>query len=353
MRNRTLVRHMVQSGIVKNQKDLGEKMGYKNESAFSQVINEKVVEPKNFTAKLKKILPNLNEQWLTTGEGSMLIPITPISTGVVKGATIPPVRVVVNTDKKLVLPKRNALTALSLTGRGKQKLVTSNTDGTFTIENVEESVTPIPIASVQANIDTGKLSPNENTEMVTADNAEVIPVVPAKIVREENVDIVEYVEKKYDDIEKITLNQLFPDVDVFHRVTSDSMVPAINPGDMVALKKITDPGLIFLGEPYALNTVSTGLFIRYITDMNETAIYCEAADEDKKPFWVEKSKITNAFAIAGYIGQNIIALDRSKVALIKEQRERIAHLETLVDTACEREKKLIDQQQKLIDFLTK
>ena len=263
------------------------------------------------------------------------------------------VRVVVPTDKKLVIPKKYADNALRFAAKKEPKLIRKNEDGTIVIENVEEHTTPIPIASVQANIDTGKLSPNENTEMVTADNAEVIPVVPAKIVREENVDIVEYVEKKYDDIEKITLNQLFPDVDVFHRVTSDSMVPAINPGDMVALKKITDPGLIFLGEPYALNTVSTGLFIRYITDMNETAIYCEAADEDKKPFWVEKSKITNAFAIAGYIGQNIIALDRSKVALIKEQRERIAHLETLVDTACEREKKLIDQQQKLIDFLTK
>lgn len=263
------------------------------------------------------------------------------------------VRVVVPTDKKLVIPKKYAYNALRFAAKKEPKLIRKNEDGTIVIENVEEHTTPIPIASVQANIDTGKLSPNENTEMVTADNAEVIPVVPAKIVREENVDIVEYVEKKYDDIEKITLNQLFPDVDVFHRVTSDSMVPAINPGDMVALKKITDPGLIFLGEPYALNTVSTGLFIRYITDMNETAIYCEAADEDKKPFWVEKSKITNAFAIAGYIGQNIIALDRSKVALIKEQRERIAHLETLVDTACEREKKLIDQQQKLIDFLTK
>lgn len=263
------------------------------------------------------------------------------------------VRVVVPTDKKLVIPKKYAYNALRFAAKKEPKLIRKNEDGTIVIENVEEHTTPIPIASVQANIDTGKLSPNENTEIVTADNAEVIPVVPAKIVREENVDIVEYVEKKYDDIEKITLNQLFPDVDVFHRVTSDSMVPAINPGDMVALKKITDPGLIFLGEPYALNTVSTGLFIRYITDMNETAIYCEAADEDKKPFWVEKSKITNAFAIAGYIGQNIIALDRSKVALIKEQRERIAHLETLVDTACEREKKLIDQQQKLIDFLTK
>lgn len=263
------------------------------------------------------------------------------------------VRVVVPTDKKLVIPKKYAYNALRFAAKKEPKLIRKNEDGTIVIENVEEHTTPIPIASVQANIDTGKLSPNENTDPITAENAEVIPVVPAKIVREENVDIVEYVEKKYDDIEKITLNQLFPDVDVFHRVTSDSMVPAINPGDMVALKKITDPGLIFLGEPYALNTVSTGLFIRYITDMNETAIYCEAADEDKKPFWVEKSKITNAFAIAGYIGQNIIALDRSKVALIKEQRERIAHLETLVDTACEREKKLIDQQQKLIDFLTK
>lgn len=60
------------SGLSSSQKDLGKKMGYNNESAFSQIINEKASCPKEFTKKLKVIVPNLNLDWLETGEGEML-----------------------------------------------------------------------------------------------------------------------------------------------------------------------------------------------------------------------------------------------------------------------------------------
>ena len=66
-RNKILVRHIVSLGLAASQKDLGVKMGYENESYFSQIINEKVETPKDFILKLKNILPNLSEAWLLTG----------------------------------------------------------------------------------------------------------------------------------------------------------------------------------------------------------------------------------------------------------------------------------------------
>lgn len=71
-RYKILIRYMISEGLASSQKDLGAKIGYTNESAFSQVINGKAIEPKNFIDKLKSILPDINDQWLLTGEGEML-----------------------------------------------------------------------------------------------------------------------------------------------------------------------------------------------------------------------------------------------------------------------------------------
>lgn len=71
-RYKILIRYIISEGLASSQKDLGAKIGYTNESAFSQVINGKAIEPKNFIDKLKSILPDINDQWLLTGEGEML-----------------------------------------------------------------------------------------------------------------------------------------------------------------------------------------------------------------------------------------------------------------------------------------
>ncbi len=71
-RNKILVRHIISLGLAANQKELGLLLGYSHESSFSQIINEKVVWPKDLIKKLKKLVPDLNEEWLLTGEGSML-----------------------------------------------------------------------------------------------------------------------------------------------------------------------------------------------------------------------------------------------------------------------------------------
>lgn len=64
---------MIKVGIIASQKDLGAKMGYANESTISQIINEKVKEPKDFVDRLSSFVPDLNKEWLETGEGAMLI----------------------------------------------------------------------------------------------------------------------------------------------------------------------------------------------------------------------------------------------------------------------------------------
>ena len=71
-RRKILIRYIINNGIAQSQKDLGHKLGYSNESSFSQVINGKVKTPNDFPKKLKNLVPNLNINWLLTGEGEML-----------------------------------------------------------------------------------------------------------------------------------------------------------------------------------------------------------------------------------------------------------------------------------------
>lgn len=70
-RYKILIRKMIQLGIVASQKDLGRKLGYSNESSFSQIINQKVAEPKDFVERIKSLYPELNTDWLLYGEGEM------------------------------------------------------------------------------------------------------------------------------------------------------------------------------------------------------------------------------------------------------------------------------------------
>lgn len=70
-RYKILINHLKTLGIIESQQDLGRKMGYNNPSAFSQVINGKATEPKQFMQKLKEIYPPLNIEWLENGTETM------------------------------------------------------------------------------------------------------------------------------------------------------------------------------------------------------------------------------------------------------------------------------------------
>ena len=72
-RYKILINHLKDLGVIESQQDFGRKLGYNNPSAFSQVINGKAIEPKQFTQKIKELYPPLNEEWLLTGEGEMLV----------------------------------------------------------------------------------------------------------------------------------------------------------------------------------------------------------------------------------------------------------------------------------------
>lgn len=202
IRNKALIRHLVKAGIIKNQKDLGEKMGYSNASSFSQVINEKVPEPKDFISKLKNILPELNDEWLTTGEGKMI--------------KVPATMTIFNP----------------------------------TIEEHHNTDSGVDLSYVPAEI-VEEIEVKVKEEMA-------IPIITPEIASAPNTDIKKYIRDKGDELKRIYINDLTQGAKVAECVESTSMWPTFQPGDWVFVKFI-DKDSIIDGKTYYfdLNTLPT------------------------------------------------------------------------------------------------
>lgn len=61
------------NGDINSQKELGSKLGYKTESAFSQIVNNKVPIPESLYPKLKSLYPELYEKIFGTDENSNFV----------------------------------------------------------------------------------------------------------------------------------------------------------------------------------------------------------------------------------------------------------------------------------------
>lgn len=71
-RIKTVIKWLIGTGYASNQKEVGELLGYTNESSFSQILNGKKTLPAKFIDKLLSIDSSLNKDWLLNGSGEMI-----------------------------------------------------------------------------------------------------------------------------------------------------------------------------------------------------------------------------------------------------------------------------------------
>lgn len=71
--------------VCRNEKEIAEKFGY-TKSSFSQIVNGKVPLAEKFIKKLCTADENINEVWVSTGEGNMLK--NSVQTGDISKSTI-------------------------------------------------------------------------------------------------------------------------------------------------------------------------------------------------------------------------------------------------------------------------
>ena len=242
-RFKILIRYAISQGYAESQKDLGRKLGYSSESAFSQVVNNKVSTPKELPIKLKFIIPNLNTDWFETGEGEMLKPTT-------NSATI-------GTNNGLVS-------------------VGNGTTNTYNAATPATETEDIPEAEVA--------------------------VIPTELYKDPNTNLYQYTE--VNDVETQPVVHQFSKHDRFYRVINSSMAPKLLASDVVALQRVGIDDAI-PGCVYMVDHRTNGSFLRKVTDQGDSLLLTSYNKEDYPDFIVYKKDVLNLARVVGLIRTDI------------------------------------------------
>lgn len=268
IRNKIVVRHLTSKGIAQNQKELGEKMGYSSESAFSQVINEKVPEPKDFISKLKTFEPALNEEWLRTGEGEMLkVPAT--------------------------------LTVFAPTDEERKEIG----------ESVDMSVVPAEVVE-------------EIEEKIKNETA--VPIISPQIASCDNCDISEYLEED-NELEHFIPSDMTANVDGAEIVRRTSMLPTLAPNDIVFIKLINDKMRITDGGTYYFKLRKRSTMIRRVK-IEGDKLHLIAQNPQYGDIITTFDDIINVASIEGMYRKNIANQYGEIEELRKKKDEQIDNL---------------------------
>lgn len=81
-RIRKAINWLIFQDVAESEKEIADRLGY-TKSSFSQIVNGKVPLSEKFVRKLCSLDENINDVWITEGEGSLLKTDTPNSTDTV------------------------------------------------------------------------------------------------------------------------------------------------------------------------------------------------------------------------------------------------------------------------------
>lgn len=84
-RIRKAINWLIFQDVAESEKEIADRLGY-TKSSFSQIVNGKVPLSEKFVRKLCSLDENINDVWITSGEGSLLKTDNPNG---IEGVTIP------------------------------------------------------------------------------------------------------------------------------------------------------------------------------------------------------------------------------------------------------------------------
>lgn len=127
-----------------------------------------------------------------------------------------------------------------------------------------------------------------------------IPVIPARLFRAPEIDIYEYVSQS-PSVEKLPPVPHFQKHDMFATCPGDAMAPRIRRGYLMALRRVPKDTVIINGDIYAVDTKSSGMFIRRLIS-NESSLTCVSENPEVFPtFEIENDDVITIFRVVGIL----------------------------------------------------
>lgn len=193
--------------------------------------------------KIEEFYPDLNVEWLRTGEGEMLVSDEP-------EATIKP----------------------------------------------HDGEGAVPINSLQVNIDTGEVEPKEVEPIPSS--AKVIAVVPRQIAREGSVDVKEYVEHNASELRHIDPLKLLDGSELAEEITGTAMYPTFLPNDKVFVKCFPVDWIID-GKMYYFNIKNKPTMIRFVKVLADNKLRLIALNQNFGDIIIDTDDVLRVGLVVG------------------------------------------------------
>lgn len=179
------------------------------------------------------------------------------------------------------------------------------------------------------------------------DNVRVSPVIPDDLVRQQGVNVLDWIEANPNDTEQLKVSHILPPFEIFYRVVCDAMKPNVEKGDILALKHIPDKTKVIDGECYVVDSANHGLIIRRL--YYKGGVYtCECNLKELGTIEIAEKDVFSVFSIVGLIRLRVSSHSET-VRLWSSNDKKDKHIAELL----EQQSRLIRQNEKLLDMLQK
>ena len=325
---------------------LAKEIGLTSPQTFYDIKAGKHGISKELAEKIHARYLNINEAWLLTGNGEMLV--------AENAATRITEMVVVGSTEEIAVDIEALQNDLNITT---SQLATIINDSEEYLQKCQGKLLPRHIAALELNYGEERISkyvtlPNEGMQV---EIIESFPVLPEEVTTSPNTDIVKYVEENGSELETINPNQLLNDakVDVAERIKRTSMLPTFQPDDTVFIRFIKDKMKIVDGETYYLDCKNRPTMIRLVKFEGVDKLRLIAKNSQYGDIVIDRTDIINIGVVVALFRMTFGDQYSELEALRREKDAEREKKDSQIDKMLEMMQAQGEQQSKLIDFITK
>lgn len=214
-------------------------------------------------------------------------------------------------------------------------------------------MTPHPVSSGATEIT--DIQGNYDTSVVVS-VVEQPPIIPDAIARKAEIDILKWAESNAADHSKNAFDilDILKKTAFIIKMTNDAMAPSLYQNEFVFLKPLPDNTLIIDGDPYGIDTNNRGLLIRLLYDKGDHYLARPKNRREYGDIKIPKHSVIRVYFPLFHGSTQLSSVPNTDIDLaqrdkqITQQGTQINSLITQLDKSGQRADRLIEQNAELI-----